>query len=681
MRINTSGGAFTLLLLCVQAQTVEFPEGYYAFYELAERMSAAGRQVECAPELRQSIALVRLKPRSWEEARSILEDTLSVRFQPLSGNRWRLERDPTTVEREQRLRARLAKHFQQRLSHTRSLLSQAIAGKFKNAPALPAPAFESRADVFCNYHPMTPDHVQLLGARFHYAPVQRWRRLSPDWSAVRRSLPVERLGEPAIRRLPEEQWLERLGGVSLEELGMPAEMTRWAQEAARWHPQRWQLVFGSRAYYPPTAEQRAKLALLYAESLFAEHLYLRLTEWAIRSFFEKLPLNEVLDKGRYVGVYSERLESDLRAHWLRQPAAERSPRLSAPVSVLVEAEWRNFWPSVGTLSLRCIPLDEAGRSARPVIVNVDAPFDERGLEAFYRKVAPAYAETYRKQLQRQAGYSETISSTLNAFVSETQKPENFPHNLTEWLRMWASAHDAEVSVEVVYRSGLSPQTPDLRDLQGVLTPQQERMQWLLDRVGSVWTLRYPVGFVDRTPRVPLPAAREFLRSERDYAACLAFYRSLSLQDAVWFTYGGPTIDVIPRWLGAGNESDRSDMELLREFGRVWLVMHILTHLPEATRAPLIAGVRGANERVVSLSEIPADAQKAFAQSLREWFMLHGRIDPANDLPRAFFTVDELQLLRRLSIERDYYGWSLYWEGEGGQRRDLLMCNYPRLPRL
>ena len=95
------------------AQQVEFPLDYYSFAEIAQRMSTEGRRVECARDLRQRLALIHLKPRSWQQTRELLEKALDVRFRKISDaeNRWILERDPEVVRLERQRRERLASHL------------------------------------------------------------------------------------------------------------------------------------------------------------------------------------------------------------------------------------------------------------------------------------------------------------------------------------------------------------------------------------------------------------------------------------------------------------------------------------------------------------------------------------------------------------------------------------------
>ena len=95
------------------AQQVEFPLEFYSFVEIAQRMSIEGRRIECARDLQQRLALIHLKPRSWQQTRELLEKALDVRFRKISDaeNRWILERDPEVVRMERQRRERLANHL------------------------------------------------------------------------------------------------------------------------------------------------------------------------------------------------------------------------------------------------------------------------------------------------------------------------------------------------------------------------------------------------------------------------------------------------------------------------------------------------------------------------------------------------------------------------------------------
>ncbi|MDW8051644.1 MAG: hypothetical protein RMJ83_04085, partial [Armatimonadota bacterium] len=96
MRATILGCVAGLLLWSTAcAQQVEFPLDYYSFEEIAQRMSVGGRRVDCARELRQRLAIIHIKPRSWQQVREILESALDIRLRRISESedRWMLERN------------------------------------------------------------------------------------------------------------------------------------------------------------------------------------------------------------------------------------------------------------------------------------------------------------------------------------------------------------------------------------------------------------------------------------------------------------------------------------------------------------------------------------------------------------------------------------------------------------
>lgn len=94
-------------LLLVQAvaqeeERITVPLGWYSFPELAQQLSSSGRMVECAPDLKECVALVHLRERSWQSVCEVLRSGLQVRLREVKRGRWRMERDPEVVSQEQK---------------------------------------------------------------------------------------------------------------------------------------------------------------------------------------------------------------------------------------------------------------------------------------------------------------------------------------------------------------------------------------------------------------------------------------------------------------------------------------------------------------------------------------------------------------------------------------------------
>jgi hypothetical protein len=99
--------------------SVEFPLRWYSYPEIAKQLSVGERTVQCAPDLRQCVALVHLKPRPWQAAVRLLSEGLEVRLRKVSDaeNRWVLERDPRVAARERRWRQRLKAYLVEEAKH------------------------------------------------------------------------------------------------------------------------------------------------------------------------------------------------------------------------------------------------------------------------------------------------------------------------------------------------------------------------------------------------------------------------------------------------------------------------------------------------------------------------------------------------------------------------------------
>lgn len=94
-----------LAFACANSPQVEFPLGWYAYPEIAKRLSVDGRQVQCVRTLQERVALLNLHQRSWEEMVALLEEALQVRVRQVNKeqNLWQMEPDPEVAVREKQL--------------------------------------------------------------------------------------------------------------------------------------------------------------------------------------------------------------------------------------------------------------------------------------------------------------------------------------------------------------------------------------------------------------------------------------------------------------------------------------------------------------------------------------------------------------------------------------------------
>jgi hypothetical protein len=218
------------LLAPATAQQIEFPLSHYSFEEIARHMSVAGRRVSCAPEVRQRLALIYLKPRSWREARALLERALEVQFRRVSDGDWILERDPAIVGRERRLRERLARALEEQAAFQTRLLHACLDSK------VPADRAATHL-VRLRYAHLPPSAQQAHWARLRdeiahaqemplKAALRNWRAYEWFSSEFSRFHARGRLQE-FLRKYP------------LASFGFSEEERRWAvREAQRWR-ERW----------------------------------------------------------------------------------------------------------------------------------------------------------------------------------------------------------------------------------------------------------------------------------------------------------------------------------------------------------------------------------------------------------------------------------------------------------
>ncbi|MFN7017415.1 MAG: hypothetical protein ACK4P5_09705, partial [Fimbriimonadales bacterium] len=176
-----------LLQGSAMAQQVEFPLDYYSFEEIARRMSVDGRRVDCARSLRQKLALVRLKPRSWQQAREILEAGLDIRFRLTSEaeNRWILERNPEMARQEKRWREQLAAYLEQKRDRDLQLMRKVLDKRVSDEEAIAAAleAFKEDAPDQTTSSQEFEREMRKLIELFRTAPMESALR---SWRAFQR---------------------------------------------------------------------------------------------------------------------------------------------------------------------------------------------------------------------------------------------------------------------------------------------------------------------------------------------------------------------------------------------------------------------------------------------------------------------------------------------------------------
>jgi hypothetical protein len=653
-----TGLVATLALAC--GQTVEFPIGYYSYDEIARMMSTAHRRVECAPELKGRVVLLRLKPRDWRQMRRILENTLEVQFRRAGGgdDRWVLERPPELLKQEQRLREALARHIEQRIQEDRRLARRI---RYPDAPteqilealaALPSPVPPSSyPELERRWRLMTIDLISL----FREAPFEEllatWREIRHFQKAYEQGLPpVPAQVQPASSdpNPPEsqfqkaarsqqqviEQFLERY---SLRDFRIHPAIMQMARQHARMERPEWEARYGK------TWLEDYSHRLVLAVELLSSLAYSAIVGYMHEAIAEQLqpPPNilQVLEQGTVVRVYELDIDSELLALWLQDLHGAVVPQYEPTrirIRVLMSAYWDGTSYSYNILLLQH---DFAEVVWKRVRGGVFGALSQETLIQLLQTVAPARYRQFQDAMQRHEAFlKEPVWSQSSVLAG------NRGSTLYERLYHWAKQHDQELAVEVLSQKSvrdpwvmpwaffLNTQAP----LREAFLTSARYAQTLVDRYEGVWTLRNFAAFLYRGQTPPAAALRLHLNLKGTSDAWRRLYRQLA---------------------------PRED---------TWLMLHILAQLPPAQQEQLLQTNRSSWETPVSvpLRSLPAHARKQLGELLTRWGMV--QLAYTGDFPRFSvvgdpkFWYDLLsgrlhmeQLLDGLALERYRDGYRSY----------------------
>jgi hypothetical protein len=318
-------------LAIATAQQVEFPLDYYSFVEIAQRMSVDGRRIECARDLRQRLALIHLKPRSWQQTRELLEKALDVRFRKISDaeNRWIVERDPEVVRLERQRRERLASYLDKE-GFAELRLMQIFLDK--NIP--PEKVLEMAQELDPGF---TFPEEQRKEA---FQLIELMREL-PLETALRSWRAHKRLQQRFLNAMRSDDAALALTEQSLAELGFSAAELQWAEQVAQGKDKKGQLLLGSGSESESRAQRKAQA--LFALGMFAEGY---LSTYFVSTLLPRLqpPLRalEAIEQGVIARVYNPTLPPELAAWFLNDFNGDQIP-LSAtdpvPMRLLATAHW------------------------------------------------------------------------------------------------------------------------------------------------------------------------------------------------------------------------------------------------------------------------------------------------------------------------------------------------------
>ena len=610
------------------AQQVEFPLEFYSFAEIAQRMSIEGRRIECARDLRQRLALIHLKPRSWQQTRELLEKALDVRFRKISDaeNRWILERDPEVVRVERQRRERLASYLDkegaQGLRMFRLLLDKSIP---------PEKVFETAQEF-------QPDRAPSEAERQQMVTVIEMLREMPVETALRNWRAHKQLAKALAPLLDNQSEAVRLlTEKPLASYGFAQEELQWAERIAQGEDEKWAQMHGDllqRYEHPLLKQARALIALGDFTNSYA-------SSWAADALLRQLqpPLRalDAIEQGVVARVYELSLPPELAAWLLNDVDGTKIPLNATepvPLRLLVEAKWGRW----GGYDVAIEPLEPPSKMRIYSLPRINArlfflpEFAYRAFQRFDPDLAQAYQAAYERH--KQLLDDPSVRAPLDASA----------RSLARTLHEWAQKHQAELITEVLPEASYGSQGKTLADwLEKSVDP------YLLERHDTVWVVRHWAAFVQRVPDLPLTALRNLLRTKGEYADWRAFYQAITPEQARWLLVSGfchpPEVTRL---------SNQEVYPTIDEFGKAWLFTIVLEQLPPALRNQLWEYTDEQKPLTVALATLPPNARVQLTQILSQW-----RAALGTSQSRRFFSEDPAALVERLALYRIGTWWMFY----------------------
>jgi hypothetical protein len=615
-------------LAIATAQQVEFPLEFYSFAEIAQRMSIAGRRIECARDLRQRLALIHLKPRPWQQTRELLEKALDVRFRKISDaeNRWVLERDPEVVRVERQRRERLANYLDKE-----GFAEPRLIQIFLDKSISPEKALEMAQEL-------DPELTVPEEHRKEMLQIVELMRELPLEDALRNWRAHKRLQQRFLNAMRSDDAALALTEQSLAEFGFSAAELQWAEQAAQSKDEKWQLLLGSSGSESESPAQR-KAQALFSLGMFAEGY---LSIYSVNTLLSRLqpPLRvlEAIEQGVVARVYDLTLPSELAAWFLNDFNGDQIPiRATDPVPMRLLAT--AHWGQLGyDYHLNIQPLDlerteENTLSYLPQLRKSLALSPESAQKAF-QQFDPELAQAYQAAYERHKQLLDDPS--VRAPLDSSAR------TLTRALYEWAQKHKAELIAEV-YPEPFGGQGKTLTEWLG-----RNGVPCLLERHDTVWVLRQWAAFVQRVPDLPLTALRNLLRTKGEYADWRAFYQAITPEQARWLLVSGfchpPEVTRL---------SNQEVYPTIDEFGKAWLFTIVLEQLPPALRSQLWDYTNEQKPLTVALATLPPNARVQLAQILSQW---RAAID--TPLQKRLFTEDPAALVEQLVLYRTGTWWML-----------------------
>lgn len=616
--------AGSLLWLTAVAQQVEFPLDYYSFEEIAQRMSVEGRQVDCARELRQRLALIHLKPRDWRQAREVLESGLDIRFRRTSEteNRWILERNPDVMRQEKRWREQLAAYIERRRDRDVKLWRQLLD---KDVPT------DALIKTYIEEHleeDIVPENVSREELEKQMRPFIEISRKMPvdlalrDWRAFQR---MQQRFRQFLRygthnfdeNDPLGHYRQLMTEHPISSFGFSQEVLDWARRVATDERDEtlksFREAMGSLGASTPDDPQILQMLMLNMLGDLAQEYG---EAWARDAIVGQMrpPLTalEAIEQGVVLREYVVTLTPEQLAWHLNDVEGKIVPLNSAtPIQVpmIGVAQWNRYgrfsasYEFPKALSDEAFPFKRAGNFVDTASIYWEFRTPKRTLGKIDSDLLRAYEKALEThdQLASQSPVRQLVKAPLNLLAP-----------FVEIVYRWAQEQGQEVVMEVF---GLQPAAHDAFKGSLVQWMKAHNLPYLLEQRNSVWIVRCWTAFVERVPDYPYAAIRDLLRSDQSYEAWRAFYRAVSLEQARWLM----TDPASPLCWNPNEKPDTTPLWFpVADLSTAWLIMMILESMPDEVRERFWNPPTDAPPPTLALVQLPLETRWRVLQMLTFW---------------------------------------------------------------
>lgn len=501
------------------AQRVEFSLDVYSYPEIAKRLSVGGRKVSCDPALSQKLAVIGLKPREWNEVKTLLENALAIRIAPTDKEqkRWRISRAPEVLQRERELRQRWAKVVEQRIrSYSENLcvvMQKAID------PAVPLDEVVQSLSNFGSEKPVPPTSTPCAFTPLYRSVARTLRSLQMDdimpyiHHVAQFSGDYRHLDQATQYERDEDSDLvdEFLAKYPLERYYQNTPIERWFHQMESLPPSELSELLQMDAATLGTISpeklrfyllRQLRLALMwYSDGCLAgevirqcipDALHAIEQGYAVRTTQLKLPVQLARWLLPNYELWDDLAPDTLVELYLTSRLQVEPPYYTMPIYLSPDLNFSCVHP----LIYRRLDGD---------VWNPDLGYDIWEYRLEQMGDGDLLAQ-YRRAFER---HKELLRD--NRFHQPLKRDDAQPGTLPLWLLRWAQEHEQELIAEVFT---LDEETYGSYDtLADLFEIYLENRVYLLDRHDEVWILRNGFAFVERAADYPMAALRELACSD------------------------------------------------------------------------------------------------------------------------------------------------------------------------